>query len=163
VEIDEAATCGRAAVTYIRTILPQQLVIGKLRMIHRIECLACNASFRADASDLPAFCPECGSDKLIVKVAVADTLSVGLKELVKLKGRSGPGKSGIRRELVQGDELTTITGLWARKHRLMDKDEDQYRELVIEEISGKVLRDVSEPLTSHQGRGSARQQHRPKR
>ena len=127
---------------------------------HRIECLLCEHTAECSACNLPQQCPACGSDRLVVHVSATDTLSVASKELVTLTGRSGPGKKGIRFELIQGDELTYATGLWATKRRLVDKENDRYQERVVEQGTGKVLRDIDEPLSAHRGRGSARHKSR---
>ena len=129
---------------------------------HRIECLLCKHTAEYSACDLPRCCPACGSDKARVQVSATDALSIDLKELDKRVGRSGPGKKGIRSELIQGDDLTHATGLWATKRRLIDHDNDRYQERVVEQGSGKVLCDVDEPLSAHRGRGSARNKSRRK-
>jgi hypothetical protein len=93
-------------------------------------------------------------------VSATDALSIDLKGLVKLKGRSGPGKKGIRFELVQGDELTRSTGRWATKRRLIDRENRRYQERVVEQGSGEVIRNIDEPLSAHRGHGSARDKSR---
>jgi hypothetical protein len=93
-------------------------------------------------------------------VSATDTLSIASKQLSKLTSRSGPGKKGVRFELVRGDELTRASGRWATKWRLVDKDNDRYQERVIEQGSGKVLHEIDEPLSAHRGHGSARNKSR---
>jgi hypothetical protein len=95
-------------------------------------------------------------------VSATDTLSISSKVLLKLRRRSGPGKKGIRFELIEGDDLTHATGLWATKRQVIDKDNDRYQKRVVEQGSGKVLRDVDEPLSAHRGYGSAPNKSRRK-
>lgn len=102
------------------------------------------------------------TDAPVVHIRVADTLSIDLKERVKIAARSGPGDKGRDFQLIQGDELTKTTGRWAWKHRRIDWRGDWYRELVIDlerslsEREIHILADVSEPLSDHQGHGSAK-------
>jgi hypothetical protein len=94
-------------------------------------------------------------------VSATDTLSISSKVLVKLRRRSGPGKKGMRFELIEGDDLTHATGLWATKRQVVDKDNNRYQKRVVEQGSGRVLRDVDEPLSAHRS-GSARDKSRRK-
>lgn len=74
---------------------------------------------------------------------------------VRSKGR----RLGERRPFVEqmhGDDLHRKTGRWKIVHRILDRARDWYSELVTDAETGTVERACEEPLTQHQGRGSAR-------
>jgi hypothetical protein len=58
-------------------------------------------------------------------------------------------------EVMDAEEIHRDTGLWARLERVIDKFRARYTERVTLS-DGRVLRDVDEPLSSHQGRGAAK-------
>lgn len=45
---------------------------------------------------------------------------------------------------------------FVEKIRILDRDNNRYVEKVVDPETGEVLRDVEEPLSEHQGRGSAK-------
>ena len=61
-------------------------------------------------------------------------------------------------EFKVGDSLTKKTGAWAYVEQTIDRIKNWYHKKVVEKASGKVLREVDEPLSDHQNRGSAKPQ-----
>jgi hypothetical protein len=49
-------------------------------------------------------------------------------------------------------------GVRCRMHRIFDRDGDVYDEIVTEQETGEVVRDLREPLSSHRDRGTAKRQ-----
>lgn len=78
---------------------------------------------------------------------------------LKAKGRHA-GAAGRRRkwfiETFSGSELSRSLQRFMHKVRIIDRDNDRYLEKVVDPETGEVLRDVDEPLSEHQGRGSAK-------
>jgi hypothetical protein len=93
---------------------------------------------------------------------------VGLDEPVELhealKGKlSDPRKTGkrkVRGEFRTGDDLHRQTNQWNKVDRDIDRENDRYRETITDGKTGKVIRSVDEPLSSHRGRGSAKKTNR---
>jgi hypothetical protein len=87
---------------------------------------------------------------------------VEAKILVTIQGRdlSRRGKDKVRGEQVVGDVYTHATKKWNRKERLIDRDKDWYSEKIIDSETGEILHFCEEPLSKHQGHGSAK---RPRR
>lgn len=81
--------------------------------------------------------------------------SVTLREKVGLKHKR-PAKSKPIYESVSGDDLHRTSGKWNRLEREIDRDDDRYRERIVDGETGEIIRQVDEPLTSHTGRGSAK-------
>jgi hypothetical protein len=59
-------------------------------------------------------------------------------------------------EAVRGDDLHRKTGLWSKLLRVIDRQNNRYKEEIVNSNTGEVLRSVDEALTDHVGRGSAK-------
>ncbi len=69
------------------------------------------------------------------------------------------GATGRRKWFVEtfsGADWSHRLQRFIRKQRTLDRDNDRYAEKVVDPETGEVLRDVEEPLSEHQGRGSAK-------
>lgn len=71
----------------------------------------------------------------------------------KAKGQ-GTGKLYI--EGKSGDDLQRENGKWMKKERIIDRENDHYREVVTDPETGKVIQHCDEPLSQHRGHGSAK-------
>jgi hypothetical protein len=78
-----------------------------------------------------------------------------------LRGKSAEtykGSSRARRH-VRERRLTvgpSADGVRRRVHRTFDRDLDIYEEVITEEETGCVVKDLREPLSAHRGRGAAK-------
>lgn len=117
------------------------------------NCLACGASYDP-LHDLNQ-CPVCGSMDRAVRAT--DDGRISSREFVCIDGWRGPKTSKRRRylEIRAGDSFYRKTGRWNRYHRVIDWEHDYYLEH-IEDAQGRAIRHCEEPLSQHQGRGSAR-------
>lgn len=126
-------------------------------VLERITCNECGHEFADLEVDSP--CPACGCQVRRVDIAVHDTVSLALKELVRLKARE-VGKKDPVRELVAGDELSWKTGKWMEKQRVIDRRANRYTEKVVDSETGEIVHECNEPLSEHRDRGSARRHQR---
>jgi len=60
-------------------------------------------------------------------------------------------------EFFSGDDLWRKFNRWMHKFQSVDRRNNRYRKQVIDKETGAVIRDVDEPLTTHEGYGSAKQ------
>jgi hypothetical protein len=58
--------------------------------------------------------------------------------------------------VASGADYSVSREKWVRLYRLVDRAGDAYEELVVDEETGEVLGSCVEPLSAHQGRGSAK-------
>ncbi|WP_411387076.1 hypothetical protein [Pseudomonas sp. MPB03] len=93
-----------------------------------------------------------------IQFEISDTVVSPVVEMVdaKLKQPSLSGKKKLRFHLKSGQELSVRLGRYVNKERVLDKDNDRYLETVTDPLTGEVLRHCDEPLSEHQGRGSAK-------
>jgi hypothetical protein len=96
-------------------------------------------------------CPQCGSLARIFNASIQETLIIREKIGLKLKR---PGNKKPIYESVSGDDLFRATGQWNKLTREIDRENDLYKELIINGETGEVIRDCQEPLTEHVNRGS---------
>jgi len=103
----------------------------------------------------PMTCPTCGETVSPFGV-VFDAVQIRVGARVTAKDDSYPSKSKVRIDQKFGFEPSqkTDTG-WAPVRRTIDKNEDIYEEEVCDE-AGNVIHRVKEPLSKHQGHGSAK-------
>ena len=125
-----------------------------------ISCKECSAQIVESPSTAPERripCPSCGSTARVHHVYVEDKMT--MHESLGLNARHG--QSG--RPLVEakvGDDLFRKTGKWNKLERRIDRMKRWYYEEIVDPETGRVIREVSEPLSHHKGRGSARKLRR---
>lgn len=128
-------------------------------MSNDVSCGKCNIALEESSSLNPAErqpCPACGSTTRLYAKELNATID--LHSSLGYKGRRG-GKSKPFRWGVVKDSLSIKIGQWMRLTRLFDKETDIYEEVVIDPDTGEVVHQIKEPLTKHQGHGSAKQKH----
>ena len=78
----------------------------------------------------------------------------GHEDLGIKKKRAGTKKPF--EEIKSGDSLEHRTGKWRDRIQKVDRDQDWYDKVVTDKESGEIIHECHEPLSEHQGRGSAR-------
>ena len=124
----------------------------------QMTCGNCRTEYEAEpneASESRTPCPSCGSiNRLFFQSLEAKLL---LHPKLSYKGkRGGKGKPFILG--VIGDNLFRKIGRWMRLERIIDREKDSYKEIVTNPITGDVIHHCEEPLSQHQGHGSAKKQ-----
>ena len=98
-------------------------------------------------------CPHCGSRRRIIGAEVTESLTVREKWGMKHKR---PGHKKPISESVTGDDLHRQSGQWNKLDRTIDRLNDRYTELITDPVTGTVIRSCDEPLSDHQGHGTAK-------
>lgn len=125
-----------------------------------VECSNCHGAlpreWANDATEHP--CPSCGSIGKIVKVEIQEEVGVELHDNIraKLKDPAFPSSKNPRVDIFAGDDLRKSDRKWMQKERIIDKDNNKYKEVVIDPNSGETIYHNEEPLTDHYGHGSAK-------
>jgi hypothetical protein len=118
----------------------------------RISCGDCGEDFTNDpqllASGEP--CPSCGSHDRHVELS--DTVTAHAK--IALIARDAAGRWFAK--VKAGDEFFHLTQRWHRLFRRIDRNADRYSEHITDAKTGAVIRSVEEPLSEHEGHGSAK-------
>lgn len=130
----------------------------------RVVCSDCNGLLDetrcAESESSP--CPYCGSVRRTIRLAIGDRLEVMDGALGRVEDTARPRKKRVRREFFTGSERHRKTGKWYRKERLVDRDNDIYKEIVVDPESGDVVHQCVEPLSQHRGHGSAKLNTEPR-
>ncbi len=120
-----------------------------------VACGSCGVPID-ESADVPIEdrmpCPQCGSKarEFSVRLKVEAKAQIGLGFKHKRPGSKKPIAEGFT-----GRELRKSVGDFVDKERLIDRENDRYREKVVTD-SGEVIRDVDEPLSEHRDHGSAK-------
>lgn len=122
-----------------------------------VRCAACGAD-RGDVRRTPADTEvhepcTCGASAVIFDVRATDEASV--REMVVLKARDQQAKEP-HLIVKWGSSFFARESRWHELDRRIDRANDRYDEVITDEETGEVVREVHEPLHEHQGRGSAR-------
>ncbi len=125
-----------------------------------IKCSDCEEILPSElAHDSTQYnCPKCGSIKKIIIMEVIEDVNLEIHDQMqaKIKNDNLPSNKKVRKEMISGDEKRKDNDTWVNKERVIDRDEDFYKEKVTDLKTGKVLRDIEEPLSKHINRGSAK-------
>lgn len=119
-------------------------------------CADCNCPLETE-SDTPSYrvpCPECGSTRRNHDFSLqltAGAAKVGMTIKAKSMGNTKP-----RVELKQGPSYSHSLKKPVELVRLIDRGNDRYFEKVTDYESGELIHHNEEPLSEHQGHGSAR-------
>jgi hypothetical protein len=76
------------------------------------------------------------------------------KKLKLVVRRAGKTKPCI--EQILGDDFHRNSGKVRNLIRVIDKENDHYREFLTDKETGEILHECNEPLSKHQGHGAAR-------
>ena len=127
---------------------------------HAVECRACGSAIDAslDPPNAQAPCHACGAslrnfNVSVVEAAVArDGLGVKVKRV------------GDRRPYVEDKGIPSYShrlGKLVFRHVWIDRDNDWYSETVTDYETGEIVHECKEPLSQHQGHGSAKSRRGP--
>ncbi|ACM20938.1 hypothetical protein Geob_2588 [Geotalea daltonii FRC-32] len=105
---------------------------------------------------LPDPCASCGSIARTVKLVICEKLELHEALKGKVKDKNFPSKKNPRREFFVGDEIRASDSKWMKKERNIDKDNDKYREVVVNPENGELVHHCEESLKDHIGHGSAK-------
>src|SRR4030066_93003 len=122
----------------------------------KVWCNNCKTEYEAksdEPSDRRTKCPGCGSTSRFFSVnVVAKALTYPDLEY---KGRP----EGRRKPFIKGKigyEPSTKTQRWMWREQVVDRRNGHYKKVVIDTVTGEVIRFCEEPLRKHQGYGSAK-------
>ena len=119
-----------------------------------VTCQGCYARIDESLKDQPPEpCPICGSTIRDVDLTITDTSES--HEKIGFQAKM-PGFKKTRREAIWGDEKFVDQNKWVHKERVIDRENNQYIEVVEDSITGEIIRQCHEPLTQHFGHGSAK-------
>jgi len=126
-----------------------------------VLCGKCKSPLQEDVHCQPDQripCPYCGSTARLFEVVIRDSLV--FKSKLGLKGKhSGVSKPFI--EEITGDDLHRKTNKWMNLVRVFDRENDLYKEIITDPITGEVIHQCIEPLSQHTGHGSDKYKNKP--
>jgi len=119
-----------------------------------VFCAACELLLGEDWTSCPSGpCPKCGHDARV-------WYPVGQEFRLRIsRSRSRerpPGGGPWVYQDQEGDSFFKAEGRMHYVERIIDRVAGEYHERIIDKETGKVVREVHEPLANHRGRGSAR-------
>lgn len=125
--------------------------------INTTSCAGCGAPIDEPA-DLPVVdrkpCSTCGSTARNFSAHIHESLTI--REKIRMKQKRLGYKKPIY-ESVSGDDLHRASGQWNKLTREIDRENNRYKEVIVNPETGETLRHCYEPLTDHINRGSAKQ------
>ncbi len=123
--------------------------------MEEIYCKDCGQKLSEDDKN----CPNCGSKEKHITLTVEEKIKMHEKTEGKAK------KQGIRRpaqEFKVGDYLHRNSGKWRHREMYIDREKNQYKEIVKDKTTGEIIHKCEEPLSEHKGHGSAKHKKKSK-
>ena len=124
--------------------------------ISSIECAKCGAGL-GERENVPVEnrtkCPHCGDTARVFKVMLTSTVKI--TSSLRGKARDAAGGKPFP-EFKSEDSFSRKLGIWAKRYMRIDRRNNRYFEEVINPESGDIIHFCDEPLSDHQGRGSAK-------
>jgi hypothetical protein len=120
-----------------------------------VECGDCAATINVseDTAGYRVPCPNCGGTKRSFDVSIEERAVA--RDGLKVKAR----RAGEKKPYVEAKGVPSHSRRLDKvvhHQRLMDRDNNLYRETVTDYESGEIIHNCEEPLSEHQGHGSAR-------
>ena len=117
------------------------------------RCGGCGVVVPGETPSMPSeareLCPNCGSVNRHLSVTIIGD-GVDTHDSVSAKARHGaPGQVKPYLESKQGHSYYRNTGEWHDVRQIVDRDNNLYRKRVEDVGTGRVLKDVTEPLDQH--------------
>lgn len=127
----------------------------------KVICNNCKKEIEKQEGDISKTfieCPHCLSKSISIYEIFEEDAVLDIKESYrdKLRNENLKSKEKLRKNIFSGDDLHRKSGKWYKKERIIDRDNDSYKEIVIDPDTGLVIHSCEEPLSQHQGHGSAK-------
>ena len=124
-----------------------------------VQCGDCGLALPPEWSASPDEhpCPTCGSTAKHVEITLVDTIPCPRDYLSydvhddAFSSRRNPRKQRVHRPTYSRDDNRMRDEI-----RVIDKYQNQYDKVITDQETGDIVYECHEPLTEHQGRGSAR-------
>lgn len=120
-----------------------------------IECADCGAEVDGsdDTPEQRITCSRCGSTKRNYHVSVSATVIA--RDGIGMKAKR-PGEKKPYIEDLSAPDHSRSLGKLVHRARVIDRANDKYFEKITDYESGEVIHHCEEPLSQHQGHGSAK-------
>lgn len=131
-----------------------------VKKMEEIYCKDCGQKLSKDDK----ICPYCGSKKRHVVLALEEKIE--LHDQIKGKGKEKDVKKPVK-EFKVGDDLHKNSREWHYREMYIDRmyidrKKSNYKEIVKNKTTGKIIYKCEEPLSKHRGHGSAKYKKRSK-
>ena len=102
-------------------------------------------------------CPKCGSSAKNIFISVSDSMAID-SEISGMKAKKPhlTGKKKIAWEWTDQKTVRGDNGKPVRRFKLIDRENNRYKEVVTDLTTGEVTHRCEEPLSEHQNHGSAK-------
>jgi DNA-directed RNA polymerase subunit RPC12/RpoP len=119
------------------------------------ECSDCGTTIdmSGDTAEHRVRCPKCGGSKRILHISIEEQVIV--RDGLEIKAR----RTGEKKPYVEDRGIPSHSqrlNKIVNHQRLIDRDRDFYRETVTDYETGEIIHHCEEPLSQHQGHGSAK-------
>lgn len=116
-----------------------------------IKCTDCD-ELLSNESDA---CPKCGSNRQTIGLSFSEDLSGHFHDQLLGKVKKEGTKKPVK-EFIYGDEKRISNNKWVDKTRIIDRENNEYVEIVKDKETGEIIHECKEPLTDHFNHGSAK-------
>jgi hypothetical protein len=120
------------------------------------SCADCGFLFEKAGSRERKPCPQCVSKKRSINVSLCAEVKLFDSLRGQAKNPQYTGTKKLRWDSFTGWVKSQSLGKMVKKMRLIDKDNNVYKETVTDPDTKEIIHKCEEPLNTHVGRGSAK-------
>ncbi len=120
-------------------------------MDRSLKCTDCD-ELLSNESDV---CPKCGSNKKTVCMGFSEDLRGRFHDQLRGKVKKEGTKKPVK-EFELGDEKRISNNSWVDKTRIIDRENNEYVEVVKDKETGEIIHECKEALSDHFNHGSAK-------
>ena len=145
----------------IRPVIPtlRESTMADGETSRNVNCGDCGLDLPAEWSSCPDDhqCPACGSMSKHVELNLVSTLPLPRDYLsYAVKDHNYPASRNPRKEVLNRPTFSRDDGRMRDEHRTIDKYKNEYHKVITDQETGEIVYERHEPLTEHQGHGSAK-------
>lgn len=126
----------------------------------KVKCRDCGTDYYENL----CACPVCGSKHKIKSVSCSPITIGSEAEITGMKAKK-PALTGRKKNIWDWSNEKTVrsdNGTPVRRFKLVDRENDHYEEIVTDLSTGEIIHECNEPLSEHQGHGSAKNKSKDK-
>jgi DNA-directed RNA polymerase subunit RPC12/RpoP len=126
--------------------------------VMHVKCFDCQTLLPSESasSKEEAPCPECGSVRKDITLSFEEEMPMHDAIRGKVKDSNMPSRDNPRIDFFSGDDLRKKDNKWMKKSRTIDKNNNLYKETVIDPETNEIVHHCEELLSNHQGHGKAK-------
>ena len=126
--------------------------VKKKKLMKKVICSHCGKELK----DEKETCPRCGGDAHAITMEINEAVEIPQCIQICRIDEKRHNKEKDRRTMKMEDSYSVNVKKYRNRWMDIDRDKDSYLEIVQDKETGEIVHYCAEPLSQHQGHGSAK-------